>query len=172
MTVHILTTGGTIDKVYFDAKSAYAVGDPQIAGILRQVGVTFDFEVETLMRKDSLEITDADRARIAAAVRESPHRRILITHGTDTMTDTALALTALLGADLGGKTVVLVGSLAPARFRTTDAEFNLGFASAAVQTLGPGAFLAMNGRVFPAGRVRKNREANRFEPAEPLHPSA
>ena len=163
MTVHILTTGGTIDKVYFDAKSAYAVGDPQIDDILEQVGVTFDFEVETLMRKDSLEMTDADRAAIAARVGSSPHQRVLITHGTDTMADTAEALAASLGPDIGGKTVVLVGSLAPARFRTTDAEFNIGFACAAVQTLAPGAYLAMNGRVFAAGRVRKNREANRFE---------
>ena len=163
MTVHVLTTGGTIDKVYFDAKSAYAVGEPQISTILEQVGVTFDFEVEALMRKDSLELTDEDRAVIAERVGSSPHERILITHGTDTMTHTAEALTTTLGADCGGKTVVLVGSLTPARFRTTDAEFNLGFASAAVQTLGPGVFLAMNGRVFPAGRVRKNREANRFE---------
>jgi L-asparaginase len=163
MTVHILTTGGTIDKVYFDAKSAYAVGDPQISTILEQVGVTFSFEIEALMRKDSLELTDADRALIAERVGGSAHERVLITHGTDTMAATAEALTAALGEDVGGKTVVLVGSLTPARFRTTDAEFNLGFACAAVQTLGPGAFLAMNGRVFPAGHVRKNREANRFE---------
>jgi L-asparaginase len=156
--IKIFTTGGTLDKVYFDARSDYEVGDPQIQGILEAVGVTVKTDVEPLMRKDSLELTDADRALIARRVRDDDAPRVLITHGTDTMTETARAL-----GDTGGKTVVFVGSLSPARFKGTDAEFNVGFALAAVQLLPPGAYVAMNGRVFPAAEVKKNREANRFE---------
>lgn len=157
----ILTTGGTIDKVYHDARSEYAVGEPQAAFILREAGVTTPFQVRTLMQKDSLEMSDADRDLVAAHVRLAEETRILITHGTDTMADTARAVAP--AAAEGGKTVVLVGSLSPALHRATDADFNLGFAFAAVQTLPPGVYVAMNGQVFDAARVRKNREANRFE---------
>ena len=160
MSIQIFTTGGTIDKVYFDARSDFEVGEPQIAEILKQAGVEVGYEVEMLMRKDSLDLTDADRAEIATRVRKTPHRRVLITHGTDTMVETARAL-----ADIEGKTVVLVGSLTPARFKSTDAEFNIGFAMAAVQTLPEGVYIAMNGQVFDPQRVRKNRAANRFETA-------
>lgn len=158
--VRIFTTGGTIDKVYFDARSEYAVGEPQVVEILREAGVTTPYACSTLLRKDSLELTDADRALVAQAVEEAHEAHILITHGTDTMTETALAL----GAP-AGKTVVFVGSLSPARFKSTDAVFNVGFAFAAAQTLPPGVYIAMNGHVFPADRVRKNRAANRFEEA-------
>ena len=158
MPIHILTTGGTIDKVYFDARSDFEVGDPQIDEILRRAGVAVPYAVETLMRKDSLDLTDEDRATIADRVHACACPRIILTHGTDTMTDTARAL-----GDVGDKTVVLVGSLSPARFKGTDAEFNIGFAVAAVQTLPPGVYVAMNGRVFEAAKVHKNREANRFE---------
>ena len=158
MNVKVFTTGGTIDKVYFDARSDYEIGDPQIGDILRDVGVTAEVEVETLMRKDSLDLTDDDRALIAERVHASSAPRILITHGTDTMAATARAL-----GEVGGKTVVFVGSLSPARFKGSDAEFNIGFALAAVQTLPAGAWVAMNGLVFPAEGVKKNRSANRFE---------
>ncbi|WP_029933259.1 asparaginase domain-containing protein [Rhodothermus marinus] len=159
MDVKIFTTGGTIDKVYFDAKSTYEVGDPQIVDILREANVTIDWELETLFRKDSLDLTDEDRAVIVEKVRRESCPRILITHGTDTMIETAKALQGI-----PGKTIVLVGSLSPARFKSSDAEFNIGFALAAVQTLPPGVYIAMNGRIFHPDRVRKNREANRFEP--------
>ena len=158
MKVAILTAGGTIDKVYFDALSSYTVGDPQIVRILRDADVRVDTTVETLFRKDSLELTDEDRQRIVARAAEVPADRLLITHGTDTMTLTAEALRAV-----PQKTIVLVGSLAPACLKASDAEFNVGFAFAAVQLLPPGVYIAMNGQVFPAGQVRKNREANRFE---------
>lgn len=158
-SLHIFTTGGTIDKTYFDAASAYEVGEPQIADLLREAQVTAAYEIETLMHKDSLDLTDADRAMIARRVRECGSRRVLITHGTDTMVLTAQALQE---AALG-KTVVLVGSLSPARFKSSDAAFNIGFAFAAAQTLPPGVYIAMNGRVFDPARVRKNRAANRFE---------
>lgn len=166
MQIQILTTGGTIDKVYFDARSEYEVGDPQITEILRAAGVSVPYEVETLMRKDSLDLTDEDRATIAARVRTCDCPRIVITHGTDTMAETARSL-----GEVGDKTVVFVGSLSPARFKGTDAEFNIGFAVAAVQTLPPGVYVAMNGRVFEAAKVHKNRTANRFE-GEPYHSTA
>ena len=156
--LRIFTTGGTIDKIYFDAKSEYEVGDPQIGEILREMGVTFAFELSPLMRKDSLDMTAADRQQIHQAVRQCPENHILITHGTDTMAETAAVL-----AGIPGKTMVLTGALNPARFRGSDAIFNIGGAVAAVQSLSPGAYIFMNGRVFQAGKVHKNREKNRFE---------
>ena len=158
MTVRILTTGGTIDKVYFDAKSSYQVGEPQIGELLAEAGVTCPYEITALLRKDSLELDDDDRARIAAAVTAAEESRVLITHGTDTMVDTARALPAD-----AGKTVVLVGAMQPARLRVSDAFFNIGFAFAAVQLLPPGVYLAMNGRVFDPRRTRKNVADQRFE---------
>lgn len=157
--IQIFTTGGTIDKVYFDARSQYEVGDPQITAILSEVNVSVPFRVETLFRKDSLDLTDDDRQLIRSTVAETSAHRILITHGTDTMVQTAGVL-----ADLGGKVVVLVGSLSPARFKGTDAEFNIGFAFAAVQLLSEGVYIAMNGKVFAHDAVHKNLEQNRFEP--------
>ena len=163
--LHILTTGGTIDKVYFDAQSAYEIGDPQIAGILRDAGVAVDVTVETLFHKDSLEMTGADRALVAERVLAAEADCVVVTHGTDTMAATARVVAgALAHAGDTSKTVVFVGSLTPARFKATDAEFNVGFAVAAVQTLPPGAYVAMNGRVFAPHLVRKSRERNRFEP--------
>ena len=158
MSIRILTTGGTIDKVYFDAKSAFQVGEPEIGRVLAEVGVTCGYAITPLLRKDSLELTDADRAQIAAAVATAQEQRVLITHGTDTMVQSASAL-----GDVDGKTVVLVGAMQPARLRASDAEFNLGFALAAVQLLPPGVYLAMNGQVFDPARTRKNVAANRFE---------
>jgi L-asparaginase len=156
----VVTTGGTIDKVYFDAKSDYQIGAPQIGEILAQLGVAFEFDVVPVLRKDSLEMTDADRAAIRDTVAGQPHRHILITHGTDTMVETARAL-----AGLPGKTIVLTGALNPARFQGSDAVFNIGCAVGAVQTLDHGVWIAMNGRIWDPARVRKNRKANRFEEA-------
>ena len=160
MRVKIYTTGGTIDKTYFDAKSEYEVGDPQIVDILRFANVGIDYVVETVLRKDSLDMTDEDRELLVRRVREEPCDRILITHGTDTMVDTAREL-----EHIDGKTIVLVGSLSPAQFKNSDAEFNIGFALAAVQVLPAGVYIAMNGSVFEPAKVRKNRERNRFESA-------
>lgn len=156
--VAVFTTGGTLDKVYFDALSRYQVGKPVVEGILEEAGVTAAFEVRALMQKDSLELNDADRAVIRAAIEAAPERRILVTHGTDTMVETARAL-----AGLAGKTIVLTGALKPARFRDTDAVFNVGAAFVAAQTLPEGTWIVMNGRVFDPEHVRKNRDANRFE---------
>jgi L-asparaginase len=154
----VITTGGTIDKVYFDAKSDYEVGAPQIGEILAQLGVAFEFDVVPVLRKDSLDLTDVDRAAIREAVEQQSHRHILITHGTDSMVETARAL-----AGLSGKTIVLTGALNPARFQGSDAVFNIGCAVGAVQSLGDGVWIVMNGRIWDPDHVRKNRAANRFE---------
>jgi L-asparaginase len=156
----IVATGGTIDKIYFDDKSAYQIGAPQIGEILKQLGVAFEFEVIALMRKDSLHMDDADRDLIRRTIAAQPHRHVLVTHGTDTMVETARALT-----DIAGKTIVLTGALNPARFQGSDAVFNIGCAVGAIQALPDGVYIAMNGRVWDPARVRKNREANRFEGA-------
>jgi L-asparaginase len=159
MRLRVITAGGTIDKVYFDAASAYEVGEPQIGPLLRDSNVTFDFVVESVLQKDSLAMTDEDRALIRARVEAAPERHILITHGTDTMTATAAKL-----AGIGDKVVVFTGAMQPARFRDSDAVFNVGCAVGALQVLPPGVYIAMNGVVSPADQVRKNRAASRFEP--------
>lgn len=161
MKIKIYTTGGTIDKTYFDAKSEYEVGEPQIVEILSVASVGVAYEVETLMRKDSLEMTERDRAAIRERVAQDPARRVLITHGTDTMVETASALRSL-----EDRTIVLVGSLSPARFKDSDAAFNIGFAFAAVQMLDSGVYVAMNGQAFRPQHVRKNPARNRFESSE------
>ncbi len=153
----VLTTGGTIDKLYFDALSEYQIGDSVVDRLLATARVSKPFRVQGLMRKDSLELDDADRSTIARAAAEAPERQIVITHGTDTMTETAKAL-----AGIAGKTIVLVGALAPARFADSDATFNLGMAFATAQIAPAGVWIAMNGTVFAADRVRKDRAANAF----------
>lgn len=156
--IAIFTTGGTIDKVYFDAKGGYEVGAPVVRQVLEHARAGTALPVTELLRKDSLEMTATDRERIRTAVAAAPERRIIVTHGTDTMVETAQAL---LG--LADKVVVFTGALQPGRFSDSDAPFNLGMALAAVQLLPPGVYLAANGRVFDARRVRKNPAANRFE---------
>jgi L-asparaginase len=156
----IVTTGGTIDKVYFDDKSDYQVGEPQIGHILEELGVAFRFRVIPLIRKDSLHIGAADRELLRATIAAQDEDKVLITHGTDTMVETAKVL-----ATIPGKTIVLTGALNPARFRGSDAEFNIGTAVGAVQSLPPGVYIAMNGRIWDPTKVRKNVEANRFEAA-------
>lgn len=159
MRIRVITTGGTIDKVYFDDASTYDVGDPQVGPLFKEANVTFDFVVESVMQKDSLHMTDQDRALIRERVAAAPERLILITHGTDTMTATAAFLQGL-----PDKVIVFTGAMVPARFRQTDAFFNLGCAVGALQVLPPGVYIAMNGQVFPAAEVKKNRAAGRFEP--------
>lgn len=158
MKVIFITTGGTIDKIYFDRKNQFEVGDPQIAEVLREVHVTLDFEIVPLLRKDSLDLDDADRSLILETVRKSPHRRFVVTHGTDTMIETGKFL-----RQARGKTIVLTGAMQPARFRFTDAVFNIGTAISAVQLLDNGVYLAMNGRIFRPEKAWKNVEMNRFE---------
>jgi L-asparaginase len=154
----IVTTGGTIDKVYFDDKSDYQVGEPQIGRILEELGVAFRFRVIPILRKDSLHIDDADRELMRATIAAQDARHVLVTHGTDSMVETAKVLSRI-----AGKVIVLTGALNPAGFRGSDAEFNIGTAVGAVQSLPEGVYIAMNGRVWDPARVRKNVAANRFE---------
>lgn len=154
----IVTTGGTIDKIYFDDKSDYQIGDPQIGRMLGELGVAFRFRVIPILRKDSLHLDDADRELVRATIAAQEARHVLVTHGTDSMVETAKVLSTV-----SGKTIVLTGALSPARFRGSDAEFNIGTAVGAVQSLPPGVYIAMNGRIWDPARVRKNVEANRFE---------
>lgn len=155
--IRIFTTGGTIDKIYFDAKSHYQVGPPHIIQLLNELDLELGYEVTSLMRKDSLELTDDDRECIRSAVESSPEEHILITHGTDTMVLTAKAL-----ASIPAKTIFLTGALQPAGFKNSDAMFNIGMALGAVQVMDHGVYIAMNGRIFPADRVRKDQDKNRF----------
>lgn len=156
--IQIIACGGTIDKVYFDASSNYEVGEPQIATIFRQAGVSFEYSIQPLMRKDSLDMTDDDRQLIRHTIEQSDTRHFLITHGTDTMPETAGAV-----AEIADKTIVLTGSMTPARFQVSDAEFNIGCAVGALLSKSPGVYITMNGCVFDGTKVRKNRELSRFE---------
>ena len=159
MRLRVISTGGTIDKVYFDAASAYDVGEPQVGPLFKEANVTFEYAIESVLQKDSLNMTDEDRALIRQRVEASPENLILITHGTDTMTQTAAQL-----AGIPKKVIVMTGSMLPARFRSSDAVFNLGCAVGALQVLPPGVYIAMNGRIAPADSVKKNRAMSRFEP--------
>lgn len=153
----VVTTGGTIDKQYFDALSEYQITESVIEKLLKVARVTHPFRIVELMRKDSLELTDEDRALIATTIANAPEKRIVVTHGTDTMAVTAAAL-----AHIEGKTVVFAGALAPARFAESDAAFNLGMAFACCQTAAPGVWITMNGSVFDGLKVRKDRDAGTF----------
>ncbi len=161
-TIRIFTVGGTIDKVYFDALSEYEVGMPYALEILEELNLNLDCHVTSLMRKDSLEMDDADRELVRQAVEGADENLIVITHGTDTMVDTAKALHPLY-ADTGfNKTIVFTGALAPAIFKKSDAMFNIGAALTAVQTMKPGIYIAMSGEVFAFDAVKKDRAAQRF----------
>lgn len=158
MKIKIISTGGTIDKIYFDRKSEFQVGEPKIGEVLREANVTFDYEIIPLLKKDSLELTEEDRRNIFDAIAGDSHERFVVTHGTDTMVETAKVLQALKG-----KVVVLTGAMQPARFRMTDAVFNIATAVTAAQLLQPGIYIAMNGRIFNPANTIKNVEMNRFE---------
>ena len=158
MKIKIITTGGTIDKIYFDQKSKFQVGESQISEMLEEANVTFDYEVESLLQKDSLELTDEDRGMIYQTVAADECRHIIITHGTDTLLETAKRLQSI-----PNKVIVLTGAMQPAKFRFSDAIFNIGYAVAAVQALPAGVYVAMNGRTFAPDKACKNVDMNRFE---------
>ena len=158
MKVAILTTGGTFDKVYFDANSEYSIGDPCITSILDEGNVNSDYRIQSILKKDSLDITSKERQIIKKSVHECVEERIIIIHGTDTMVETAKSL-----EDIKDKTIVLTGAMQPARFKKTDAIFNSGFALAAVQILEHGVYITMNGMVFRSDNVKKNIDLGKFE---------
>jgi L-asparaginase len=156
-TIVIVTTGGTIDKAYFDALSAYQVGEPVVTKVLTVAHVAHPYKIVELLRKDSLELTDEDREQLRKQVTELESTRVIVTHGTDTMTMSAKVL-----GSVTGKTIVFTGALSPGRFAESDASFNLGMAFAAVQTLPAGVYITMSGQVFRADEVKKDRSAARF----------
>ncbi len=158
MKVAILTTGGTFDKVYFDANSEYSIGDPCITSILDEGNVNSDYRIQSILKKDSLDITSKERQIIKNSVQECVEERIIIIHGTDTMVETAKSL-----EDIKDKTIVLTGAMQPARFKKSDAIFNSGFALAAVQILENGVYITMNGMVFRSDNVKKNIDLGKFE---------
>lgn len=155
--IDIFTTGGTIDKVYFDALSEFQIGPTTLPQILADNDVNAATRVMELLRKDSLDMDDADRQLIFDAVAASDASQILITHGTDTMVQTGRLL-----SQISGKTIVMTGAMQPYRVRGSDAEFNVGFALAAVQILPAGVYVAMNGQIFDPLKAEKDRAGSRF----------
>ena len=156
--LEILTTGGTIDKVYFDKKSNYEVGDPFVEELLRKMNVNISLKVKSLMKIDSLDMTDIHREEILNYVKNSTANNFLITHGTDSIVETAIYL-----KKISDKTIVLTGSLKPAIFIDNDAIFNVGSALTSAQILKNGVYIVINGQVFNPDNVRKNLEKNIFE---------
>lgn len=157
--IRILVTGGTFDKEYNELTGELFFKHTHVPDMLRLGRSHLHTSVETLFMMDSLQMTSGDRELILARCRECAESHIVITHGTDTMEDTA----AVLGQTLSGKTIVLTGAMVPYTFGSSDGMFNLGTALAFVQTLSPGVYVAMNGKCFPWNRVRKNRSAGVFE---------
>lgn len=163
-SIRLLVTGGTFDKEYNELNGRLFFQDTHLPEMLRLGRCLLNVDIRTLMMIDSLEMTVDDRQIIAGHCQSVADTRIVITHGTDTMSETA----SLLGHDflagaLAGKTIVLTGAMIPYKFGSSDGLFNLGSALAFVQTLPPGVYIAMNGRWFPWDAVRKNRERGIFE---------
>ncbi|MFW5718105.1 MAG: asparaginase domain-containing protein [Spirochaetota bacterium] len=161
MSIRIIITGGTFDKQYDELRGELTFRSSHLPEILKRVRVTVPVELEINELVDSLQMRDEDRVRIADACAASPERRIVITHGTDTMCETA----AVIGRRHLPRVVVLTGAMIPYAFSGSDAVFNLGCAVSAAQTLADGVYVAMNGRLFRWDNVRKNRELGVFESA-------
>ena len=166
MGIRIFITGGTFDKEYNEITGQLFFQDTHMPELLKLGRSRIEVSIRTLMMIDSLEMTDIDRELIARHCHEADENRIIITHGTDTMAATALVLSQLVT----GKTIVLTGAMIPYKFGSSDGLFNLGSALAFVQTLPPGVYVAMNGRYFKAGNVRKNKQTGEFEELSPLSP--
>jgi len=162
LSIRIVVTGGTFDKEYNELTGSLAFKATHLPEMLRLGRCRVDVSVRTLMMIDSLDMTDADRARIVDDCRQAQEPRIVVTHGTDTMVETARALAAALPAG-GAKTIVLTGAMIPYAFGSSDGLFNLGSALSFVQALPPGVYIAMNGRCFQWDRVQKNKETGVFE---------
>lgn len=159
MAIRILITGGTFDKEYNELTGKLFFKDTHLPEMLKLGRCKVDVETRTLMMVDSLEMSDADRQIILEQCLRSKENRIIVTHGTDTMEETA----KVLGKRVQGKTIVLTGAMVPYKFGSSDGLFNLGSALALVQTLGPGVYIAMNGRYFFWDNVRKNKKTGEFE---------
>ena len=158
--IRILVTGGTFDKEYDEVRGRLFFKDTHVQEMLAKGRSRVPVSIRTLMMIDSLDMTDADRALVVEQCRTCDERRIVVTHGTDTMVETAAAIAA---ADLAGKTVVLTGAMIPYAFGSSDGLFNLGSALSFAQVLPPGIYVAMNGQHFRWDEVRKNRDTAMFE---------
>ncbi len=158
-TIRILVTGGTIDKEYDPITGELTFAKSHLSNMLNQVRCKAKFVLEEIMLKDSLQMRDEDREEILKRCVHCSESEVIITHGTDTIVETA----RFLGKSVRGKTVVLVGAMIPYAFGASDALFNLGCAFSAVQALQPGVYITMNGKIFPWDNVRKNKESGEFE---------
>ncbi|MFA6216022.1 MAG: asparaginase domain-containing protein [Patescibacteria group bacterium] len=159
MKIVFIQTGGTIDKDYPKTTQGYAfeISEPAVKRILAKVNPNFEHEVISLLKKDSLDITPDDRDKIFETCKAVTGDKIIITHGTDTMIETAEKL-----GELKGKTIVITGAMRPEKFSDSDASFNVGFAMAAVETLSAGVYIVMNGRVYPWNKCQRNMETGQF----------
>ena len=161
-SIRIIVTGGTFDKQYDELRGTLSFRSTHLPEMLRLGRSRVDVSIETLMMVDSLDMTAPERIRIVAACRGARETHVVVTHGTDTMVETARAL-ATADPPLDGKTIVLTGAMVPYAFGSSDGLFNLGSALSFVQTLEPGVYIAMNGRHFKWDQVRKNQESGVFE---------
>jgi len=163
MKIRVFITGGTFDKEYNELNGTLYFSETHVQHMLERGRCKLDVSFEVLLMVDSLDMTAADRARIVQACRSCTEQRVVITHGTDTMVETAQAL----ASNVPNKTIVLTGAMVPYAFGSSDGLFNLGSALSFVQALPPGVYIAMNGRVFPWNNVRKNTEIGVFEALKP-----
>lgn len=159
MKILFIQTGGTIDKDYPRTTEGYSfeITTPAVQRILENINPSFDYEILPLMQKDSLDITEADRSRIFECCSATNYNKIIITHGTDTMIDTAISLSSIKQ-----KTIILTGAKLPERFSNSDASFNIGVAIGALKTVGEGVYIAMNGNVIPYHKVSRNKSNGKF----------
>ena len=160
MTLRIIATGGTFDKHYNELNGTLGFADSHLPAVIARARLTVPVELELLPLLDSLDMQDADRARVLAACQAAAERSIVIVHGTDTMPETA----AVLGPAALDKTIVFTGAMIPYAIDNSDAFFNIGFACGVAQVLPPGVYVAMNGQIFAWDNVQKNRAAGVFQP--------
>jgi L-asparaginase len=161
MAIRILVTGGTFDKQYDEIRATLVFKDSHVGEMLRLGRCRLDVQLRTIMMVDSLDMSDADRQAIVQNCRQCDELKIVVTHGTDTMVETAAAIATAQGMEQ--KTIVLTGAMIPYAFGSSDGMFNLGSALSFVQSLPPGVYVAMNGRAFRWDQVRKNRQTGVFE---------
>ena len=159
MKIAFIQTGGTIDKDYPKATGGYAfeIAEPAVKRILQRVNLNFDWEIISILRKDSQDITEEDRQKIRDACERAEADKIIVTHGTDTMIETAREL-----CSIKDKVIVLTGAMKPEKFIDSDASFNLGVAVGAINVLRQGVYIAMNGRIYPWDIAKRNSRTGQF----------
>jgi L-asparaginase len=159
MKILFIQTGGTIDKDYPRLQKGYAfeITTPAVQRILKKINPAFEYEILELFKKDSLDLDDVDRNKILDVCKKCNYDKIIITHGTDTIIDTAKFL-----AGISGKTIILTGSFIPERFKKSDADFNIGVAIGALSVIDKGVYIAMNGRIYESGKIKRNLKSGKF----------